>query len=70
MTSPEVYQYESKIPKERIAVLIGVKGKVKRDIEVATRTKLKIDSEEGEEDAVIRWCVASILRKTIFFHKN
>ncbi|MEE9525157.1 MAG: KH domain-containing protein [Candidatus Woesearchaeota archaeon] len=48
MTSDSEYRYELKIPKERIAVLIGVKGKVKRDIETATKTKLKIDSEEGD----------------------
>jgi len=36
-----------KIPKERIAVLIGEKGRTKRQIEKETQTKLTIDSKEG-----------------------
>lgn len=40
--------YEVKIPKERIAVLIGTKGETKKLIEKKTNTKLKIDSEEGD----------------------
>jgi len=47
MTS-EKYSYELKIPKERVAVLIGKKGEVKHEIESATKTKLDIDSKEGE----------------------
>ncbi len=38
---------EVKIPKERIAVLIGVKGKIKREIEKKAHVRLKIDSESG-----------------------
>jgi len=43
-----MYRYEIKIPKERIAVLIGEKGRVKKEIEQATRSRLDIDSEEGD----------------------
>ncbi|MBI4150325.1 RNA-processing protein [Candidatus Woesearchaeota archaeon] len=42
------FSYEIRIPKERIAVLIGPKGKVKKDIEDATHSKLDIDSTEGD----------------------
>ena len=42
------FSYDLKIPKERIAVLIGKKGEVKEQIESATKTKIKIDSEEGD----------------------
>lgn len=42
-----MFDYEIKIPKDRIPVLIGKKGNVKRKIEKATGTKLIIDSEEG-----------------------
>jgi len=42
------YTYELKIPKERVAVLIGVKGVVKRQIESATKTRLEINSKEGD----------------------
>jgi len=37
-----------KIPKERIACLIGKNGFEKRDIEEKTKTKLIINSEEGD----------------------
>lgn len=40
--------YEIKIPKERIAVLIGHDGETKKIIEKTTKTKLKINSEEGD----------------------
>jgi ribosomal RNA assembly protein len=43
-----MYEYEIKIPRERIAVLIGVKGQIKRQIEEATKSRLKVDSEEGD----------------------
>jgi len=44
----EQYRYELKIPKERVAVLIGTKGETKRLIEQETSTKLDIDSKEGD----------------------
>ncbi len=37
-----------KIPKERVAVLIGKKGKIKHYIEQHSRTILEIDSDAGE----------------------
>ncbi|MDD5182448.1 MAG: KH domain-containing protein [Candidatus Nanoarchaeia archaeon] len=43
------YSQMVKIPKERIAVLIGTKGATKRDIEEKTNTKLKV-SAEGDVD--------------------
>jgi len=42
------FGYELRIPKDRIAVLIGKKGKVKKQIEEETKTKIKIDSKEGD----------------------
>ena len=36
-----------KIPKDRIAVLIGEKGRTKRQVKKETQTKLSIDSKEG-----------------------
>lgn len=41
-------QYELKIPKERIAILIGEKGKIKKGLEEKTKTKIEIDSKEGD----------------------
>src|SRR3989344_1014040 len=40
--------YELKIPKERIAVLIGKEGDIKKEIESATKTSLNVDSKEGD----------------------
>ena len=37
-----------RIPEERIGVLIGLKGTVKREIERKTGTRIEIDSESGE----------------------
>jgi ribosomal RNA assembly protein len=37
-----------RIPEERIAVLIGTKGNIKKQIVKETKTKIDIDSKEGE----------------------
>ena len=42
------YSYELKVPRNRVAVIIGKEGSVKKDIEEATNTKLNIDSKEGD----------------------
>ena len=44
----EEFSYELKIPKERIAVLIGREGEVKKGIEQDTNTTVKVDSKEGD----------------------
>lgn len=44
----ERYEYILKIPKERIAVLIGKEGEVKKSLEENTSTEINIDSKEGE----------------------
>ncbi len=43
-----MYQEEIRIPKERIAILIGKKGSIKKDIERTMHTLIKIDSMEGD----------------------
>jgi len=48
----EEYSYELKIPKDRVGVLIGIKGKEKRDIESKTKTKLNINSKEGDVSVI------------------
>jgi ribosomal RNA assembly protein len=60
------YSYEIKIPKERVAVLIGTKGEAKRAIEQLTKTKLQIDSDEGDvvisgEDAITLYSTKEII---------
>lgn len=37
-----------RIPKERVPILIGIKGSTKRKIQKLTNTKLKINSENGD----------------------
>ncbi len=44
MSKPNVFV---RIPKERVGVLIGPEGKVKRDIEEKLQVELKIESEAG-----------------------
>ena len=42
------YSYELKIPKDRVAVLIGKSGNIKKEVEDATKSKIDIDSKEGD----------------------
>ncbi|MBI5390908.1 RNA-processing protein [Candidatus Woesearchaeota archaeon] len=48
MDNSPSFSYELKLPKERIAVLIGKSGQVKKELEEATGMKLEIDSTEGD----------------------
>jgi ribosomal RNA assembly protein len=69
MTSNEVeeFAYELKIPRERVAVLIGKKGELKRQLESVTKTKIKVDSDEGDvdikgKDALLLYTCREIVR--------
>lgn len=42
-----MHSYELRVPKDRIAVLIGKKGATKRELEKVTNTKIEVDSDEG-----------------------
>ncbi|MBW2964854.1 KH domain-containing protein [Candidatus Woesearchaeota archaeon] len=42
------FSYELKVPKDRIAVLIGKNGEVRRKIEEETNSKIHVDSKEGD----------------------
>jgi ribosomal RNA assembly protein len=42
------FLYTLRIPKERIAVLIGKEGETKKELEDLTSTELDIDSQEGD----------------------
>jgi len=46
-TPTSEFAYELRIPKDRVAVLIGPKGETKRKLERDTKTKIEIDSEDG-----------------------
>ncbi len=61
------YSYELKVPKNRVAVIIGKEGSVKKDIEESTKTKLNIDSKEGDvfvsgEDALGLYTAREIIK--------
>lgn len=61
------FVYEIKIPKDRIAVLIGKKGEIKKQIEENTNTRINIDSKEGDvtvsgEDALLLYCTRDIIK--------
>lgn len=44
----DTYIHELKVPRERIPILIGPEGKIKKTIERETKTQLTIDSKEGD----------------------
>ena len=44
----EDFVYELKIPKERVAVVIGKGGDVKKTIESSTKTDIEIESSTGD----------------------
>ncbi|MFP4111802.1 MAG: KH domain-containing protein [Candidatus Woesearchaeota archaeon] len=61
------YSYELKIPKERVAVLIGIDGTVKSNLENETKTKIKVDSEEGDvfikgDDAILLFNAREVVK--------
>ncbi|MEK6967269.1 MAG: KH domain-containing protein [Nanoarchaeota archaeon] len=61
------FQYEIKIPKERVAILIGKKGEIKKKIEAETGISLEVDSKEGDvfvrgEDALNLYSAREVIR--------
>ena len=65
--SMDEYQYELRIPHDRIAVLIGKDGETKLELEKETNTKLVIDSKEGDvfiqgEDALGLFVCREVVR--------
>jgi ribosomal RNA assembly protein len=61
------YSYELKIPNERVAVLIGKEGEVKKSIEGETNSKINIDSKEGDvfvsgEDALGLYTAREVIK--------
>ncbi len=61
------YSYELKVPKNRVAVIIGKEGSIKKEIEESTKTKLDIDSKEGDifvsgEDALGLYTAREIIK--------
>jgi ribosomal RNA assembly protein len=61
------YTLELKIPKERIAVLIGKKGEIKQELEEQTESKINVDSKEGDvqlegEDSIKLFTLQEVIK--------
>lgn len=61
------FSYQIKIPKSRIAILIGKKGEIKRELEDHTKTEITIDSKEGDvsvkgKDALLLYATRDIIK--------
>ena len=61
----EEYSYELKIPRDRIAVLIGKDGEIKTQLEEQTKTTINIDSKEGDVQLVGKDSVNLFILKDI-----
>jgi len=44
---PEIFMYEVRVPKERVAVIIGQKGAVKKALQAHAGVKMEVDSDDG-----------------------
>ncbi len=67
MKNQNKMNFELKIPKDRIPILIGKKGSIKKAIEQKTKTKLEIDSNEGDvivsgEDSLQVYLASNIIK--------
>lgn len=65
--SEEQYSYELKIPKDRVAVLIGKKGEIKKELEDISKANIEIDSKEGEvvltgKDSIVLYSLKEVIR--------
>jgi len=63
----EQYSYELRIPKDRVAVLIGKKGEIKKDLEDLSKSNIAIDSKEGEvvltgKDSIMLYSLKEVIR--------
>lgn len=59
------YSYELKIPKERVAVLIGTNGVIKKELENQTGVSIDVDSKEGDVRLISKDSVSLYLLKDI-----
>jgi ribosomal RNA assembly protein len=61
------FSFDIKIPKERVAVLIGKSGETKKELEELTDCKMDIDSKEGDvrisgEDSLKMYAVREVIK--------
>lgn len=63
----EEFSYALRIPKERVAVLIGKKGETKNELEELTGIEIDVDSKEGEvtitgNDAIKLYTIREVIK--------
>ena len=61
------FSYELKVPKDRIAVLIGKEGKLKTELEEQSSAKIFIDSKEGDvrikgSDSILMFSLVDVIK--------
>ncbi len=66
-TEIQEFEYTLKIPRERVAVLIGTNGEIKRQIESTLNVNIHVDSKEGDvvisgKDALNVYTTREIIR--------
>jgi ribosomal RNA assembly protein len=60
------FGYDVKIPKDRVAVLIGSKGEIKKHLQSLTKSRIEVDSKEGDvhiegEDSVQLFALKDVI---------
>ncbi len=63
----EQYTYDLKVPKDRVAVLIGKSGEVKKSLEEYSKSEIFINSKEGEvrligNDSIALFALKEVIR--------
>jgi ribosomal RNA assembly protein len=61
------HSFSLKVPKERIAVIIGKEGQIKKELENDTKAKINIDSKEGDvsidgQDAILSYSLKEVIK--------
>jgi len=61
------FSYELKVPKDRIAVIIGKDGETKAELEEITKTIIEVDSKEGDvfitgSDAINLYTIREVIK--------
>ena len=61
------YEYELKIPEDRVPILIGKNGKVKKELEELSHCEIDVDSKEGDifligEDSLALFTMREIIQ--------
>ena len=61
------HSFSLKVPKDRIAIIIGKEGQTKKELENDTKAKIHIDSKEGDvsiegQDAILSYALKEVIK--------